>query len=81
MTVGKEYHDEFVSTCFSVSFLLTKHLLMSVMLLMVIWSLVKIPMMDDLSEDRKLFSDDLPQEYVRRIKSIMVLGENAMSTD
>ncbi|KAI1290903.1 hypothetical protein HDE_00170 [Halotydeus destructor] len=67
--------DDFKRTCFSVSFLLTKHTLLSVILLMVIWSLVKIPMMDGIMADRNMFADDLPKEYVDRIKAIVILSK------
>lgn len=35
------------AACFSISFILLKHLLLSILLLMVIWSLCKLPMTDD----------------------------------
>lgn len=51
----------YTSRAFGIAFTLIKHFLMATMLLLIIWTLVQIPMMDEVARERRLkdyFSGD-----------------------
>lgn len=66
--------EPFRATCYSISFLLTKHFLLSILLLMIIWSLVKIPMMSEFMANQKVFASDMPVEYMEKIKVFVLFS-------